>query len=79
MSGSTASDPTYGFTVIASQPSTSKRAVAWRAAVVPMSPRLASPTKTTPAGTLARSRSRAAMPADPKASKKARFGLTAEA
>ena len=52
-------------------------ATAWRSAVVPMSARFASMTTGMPAGTLARSRSSAASPADPYASKKARLGLTA--
>ena len=63
----------------ASQPSPSNRAAACRAAVVPMSPRLPSTTKTISAGTLDRSLSSAASPADPNASKKAMFGLTADA
>ena len=62
---STASAPRYGLTVTASAPSPSNSATAWRAAVVPMSPRLASATTGTSAGRLARSRSRAAIPAEP--------------
>ena len=63
----------------ASAPSASKRAVAWRAAVDPMSPRFASMITGTSSGIAARSRSRAARPGDPYASKNARFGLTAAA
>jgi len=57
----------------------SKSAVAWRAAVVPISRRLHRRRNRTSVGILARSRSRQPFPADPKASKKARFGLTAAA
>ena len=74
-----ASSPRYGLTVTASAPSTSYSAAAWRAAVVPMSPRFASATNGTSAGTSARSRSSTAIPSAPYASKKARFGLTAVA
>ena len=42
--GATASAPRYGLTVTASAPRPSNSATAWRAAVVPMSPRLASAT-----------------------------------
>ena len=77
--GAIASAPRYGLTVTASAPRTSNRAVAWRAAVEPMSPRFASATTGRSAGRLARIRSRAAIPADPKASKNARFGLIAAA
>ena len=52
---------------------------AWRAAVVPISPRFASARTGMSAGIPARNRSSAAMPADPNASKKARFGFTAAA
>src|ERR1035437_10127800 len=79
MSGAMASDPRYGLAVIASKPRMSYRATAWRAAGEPMSPRLASPMKSTSDGTRPRNRSRPAMPADPNASKKARFGFTAAA
>ena len=47
--------------------------------VLPMSPRLASAMNGTSAGTLAGTRSSAARPADPKASKKARLTFTAAA
>ena len=63
----------------ASAPRPSNSATAWRAAVEPMSPRFASITTGTSAGIAARSRSSAASPAEPNASKNARFGLTAAA
>ncbi len=63
----------------ASAPRTSNSATACRAAVEPMSPRFASAITGTSDGIDARSRSRAAIPADPNASKNARFGLTAAA
>ena len=78
-SGSTPRSPRYGLTVTASAPSRSKSATAWRAAVDPMSPRLASATTGRSSGIAARRRSRAASPSAPNASKKARFGLTAAA
>ena len=78
-SGATASPPRYGLTVTASAPRRSKRATACRATVVPMSPRLPSRTTGRSDGRLARMRSSAANPSDPKASKKARFGLIAAA
>ena len=56
--------PRYGLTVTASAPSPSKSATAWRAAVEPMSARLASMTTGMSAGIRARIRSRAASPAD---------------
>ena len=65
--------------MIASAPSTSNRATAWRAAVEPMSPRFASATTGIAPGTAARIRSSAAIPGAPNASKKARFGLIAAA
>ena len=71
--------PRYGLTVTASAPRRSNRATAWRAAVEPMSPRFASATTGRSAGMPARIRSRAAIPADPNASKNARFGLIAAA
>ena len=74
-----ASSPRYGLTVTASAPRTSNSAVAWRAAVDPMSPRFASATNGTSGGTSDRIRSSAASPADPCASKKARLGLIAAA
>ena len=49
-SGAIASSPRYGLTVIASAPRPSNRATAWRAAVDPMSPRLASITTGRSAG-----------------------------
>src|SRR5664280_3592699 len=79
MSGSIASDPRYGFAVTASKPRMSYKATAWRAAVEPMSPRLASATNGTSDGTRPRIRSKTAIPADPNASKKARLGFTAAA
>ena len=79
MSGAIASDPRYGLTVTASASSASNSATACRAAVEPMSPRLASAMTGTSLGIDARSRSSAAIPADPYASKKARLGLTAAA
>src|SRR5664280_1224675 len=79
MSGSIASDPRYGLAVTASTPRMSYNATAWRAAVEPMSPRFASATNGTSGGTRPRIRSKTAMPADPNASKKARFGFTAAA
>ena len=45
-----ASPPRYGLTVTASAPSPSNSATAWRAAVVPMSPRFASATTGRSAG-----------------------------
>ena len=71
------SAPRYGLTVTASAPRPSNRAIAWRAAVDPMSARLASITTGRSDGTADRSRSRAASPAEPNASKNARFGFTA--
>src|SRR5664280_2457071 len=79
MSGSITSDPRYGFAVTASKPRMSYKATAWRAAVEPMSPRLASATNGTSDGTRPRIRSKTAMPADPNASKKAKLGFTAAA
>ena len=78
-SGAIASSPRYGLTVIASAARTSNSAVACRAAVDPMSPRLASATTGTSSGIDPRRRSRAAIPGAPKASKNARLGFTAAA
>ena len=77
--GSSARRPRYGLAVTASTPSPSKSATAWRATVVSTSPRFASAMTGMPAGIAARTRSRAARPGLPKASKKARFGFMAAA
>ena len=71
--------PTIGLTVTASAPRRSNKATAWRAAVEPISPRFASTTTGTSPGIVARSRSSAASPSAPNASKNARFGFTAAA
>ena len=64
--GSMASSPRYGDSVTASASRRPNRAVAWRSAVEPMSPRLASRMQSASAGTSRRTRSSAAHPGAPR-------------
>ena len=69
----------YGATVTASAPSPSNMARAYRVAVLPMSPRFASAITKTSLGICSTTRSKAAHPAAPYCSKKAKLGLYATA
>ena len=73
------SRPMYGATVAASAPNPSNMARAYRLAVLPMSPRLASAMTSTSLGTDSTTLSKAAQPSAPYCSKNARLGLNATA